>query len=75
MTRCSQILHTNGPDGTLERYKRPGVDMWRRLHDETLAEAANLLNSEEDRRKLLQSVYSNEEARQNVLDLAGEFIK
>ena len=45
--------------------------MWAHLHYEILAEAVNLLNEEEEKRRLLQSVYKEEQDIENVLSSAG----
>ena len=60
MTRCSQILHTNGHDGNLDRYKVNSPDMRKHLQYETVGEITNFIKSDEKRTSFLQSVYSDD---------------
>ncbi|XP_063687600.1 probable N-acetylgalactosaminyltransferase 8 [Bolinopsis microptera] len=70
MTRCSQVLHNNGNDGGLQRYLKDSPDMWLHLHYETLGDVVNFIREEDDKRRMLRSVYREEEHVEKVLSVS-----
>ena len=60
MTRCSQILHTNGNDGELKRYTSTSPDMRKHLQYETVGDILNFIDGYEEETRFLQSVYSDD---------------
>ncbi|KAL5262597.1 hypothetical protein ACHWQZ_G008111 [Mnemiopsis leidyi] len=72
MTRCSQVLHTNGNDGALHRYLKDSPDMWLHLHYETLGDVINFIGEEEQKRRMLQSVYREDKHVDKVFEVANK---
>ena len=61
MTRCSQILHTNGNDGELKRYQINSPNMRKNLQHETVAEIINFINDIGEKTQFLQAVYEKDQ--------------
>ena len=70
MTRCSQVLHTNGNDGGLQRYLKDSPHMWLHLHYETLGDVVNSMRDEEEKRRMLQSAYRDDKHVDKVFNVS-----
>ena len=70
MTRCSQVLHTNGNDGELKRYTSRSPDMKKHLQYETVGDISNFIEGNEEKTRFLQSVYSDDNEVEIVRDVS-----
>ena len=70
MTRCSQVLHTNGHDGDLDRYKGKSPDMTKHLQYETVGDISNFITTEKDKMRFFQSIFKEETEIKEVKDIA-----
>ena len=70
MTRCSQVLHTNGNDGELKRYTSRSPDMKKHLQYETVGDISNFIEGYEEKTRFLQSVYSDDNEVEIVRDVS-----
>ena len=72
---CSQILHTNGNDVSLRRYRGNSQELFKRLKEENLAEIVNFFTDSVEQRHFLSTVFSDEALFGPVLGIAESLQK